>query len=145
MKHLCCFVNLPTAGVQSIASSICVCLSIQCSLTLFRHISWDMKLLHKTFMETSRLCFWYACKAAALRKNWITETAILWPCCASPIPSKQCYAGLHAGDLSVREPKNTAPLKLRPYGAIQICLLLLLLLLFFFWPSVDMFPREFKN
>ena len=37
---------------------------------------------------------------------------------------------------------TTAPLKLRPYGAIQICLLLLLL---FFWPSVDMFPREFKN
>jgi len=34
-----------------------------------------------------------------------------------------------------------APLKLWPYGTIQICLLLLL----FFWPSVDMFPREFKN
>ena len=31
-------------------------------------------------------------------------------------------------------------LKLRPYGAIQICLLLL-----FFWPSVDIFLREFKN
>ena len=39
-----------------------------------------------------------------------------------------------------------APMKLRPYGAIQICLLLLLLLLLsFFWPSVDIFPREFTN
>jgi len=32
--------------------------------------------------------------------------------------------------LAGRQEENPAPLKLRPYGAIQICLLLLLLLLF---------------
>ena len=43
------------------------------------------------------------------------------------------------GDKRVEEEMKSAPLKLRPYVAIEIRLLLL------FLPSVGMFPREFKN
>jgi len=57
-------------------------------------------------------------------------------------PAARCCSG-QMGQTDGRMDGQTAPLKLRPYGAIRICLsLLLLLLLLLHWPWPCRAPRE---